>query len=481
MKALSTLRRGAAAAALLAAALAAAALGDGTAWQSLAPAPAPRQEASYAALGGEIYLAGGNDLGQERYDPAADRWAPVADLPASLTGLDHVNGVPVDDRIVYAGGLEKWEYPFPVSGETELYDPASDGFAPGADMPSPRAAGGVAAWHGKLIYAGGLGPEGAVARVDMYDPASDEWTRLEDMPRPREHFQAAIVGDRLYAIGGRRTYGVEGGIGVEDIAAVDALQLPADDAELASAEWSAGVASLPTPRGGLGVAAVGGCIYAVGGERVLSGPDEVTGRVESYDTVGGEWRELPSLAIPRHGIQAATIAGTIYVAGGGTKAFDSEPTAAHEALDVSAAAPCVAVEGGEETEEEPEPAPDPRPKDGSSAAAREPAPVDSLSSGRRRPLIAHLAVRPRRVVLGRHAPGGRPKVVVRLTRAGKITLRLPGTFRFGRRLQAGRNVLPLPLHPHGRPLPRGRHRLVATPLPASGDGPPASTRFRVVR
>jgi hypothetical protein len=458
MKALRSLSRGVAHAAVFAAIAAPAASGSEPAWRQIAPAPAPRQEVSYAALGGQVYLAAGNDRSQQRYDPATDSWAQVAELPASFAGLDHVNAVAVDGGLVYAGGLSEWEYPFPVSGETSIYHPAGDSFESGADMPSPRAAGGVAAWHGKLIYAGGLGPEGSVARVDAYDPLTDEWARLEDMPRPRDHFQAVIVGDDLYAVGGRRTFEGEGGIEVEDTAAVDELDLPADDDDLATAEWRPAVTSIPTARGGLGVAAVGTCIYAVGGERVGGGSSEVTGATESYDTLSGEWRELPSLGVPRHGIEAAAVGGAIYVAGGGTKPFDYAPTAAHEALNVSDAEPCV---------------------------AREPPAISAGGSVEAKPRrgmrITHLAVQPRRILLRGARHRQRAKIVLSLSRAGRVSLRLPGRFHFDRRLRAGRNVLPLPIRPHGRLLAEGRYRLVATPRPPGGGGKPVRAAFQVVR
>jgi hypothetical protein len=453
-------------------------------WEQLAATPEPRQEVSYAALGGKIYLAAGNALEQDRYDPATDSWAPVADLPAGFAGLDHVNGVAVDGRIVYAGGLDKWEYPFPVNGEVALYDPGSDSFASGTDMPGPRAAGGAAAWHGKLIYAGGLGPEGSVARVDVYDPETGAWTRLRDMPRPRDHFQAVVVGDELYAVGGRRTVGNEGRIEVEDLTKVDELELPADDGDLAAAEWRPAVTSIPTDRGGLGVAAVGECIYAIGGERA-AGPDEVTGAVESYDTASGEWRELPPLPVPRHGIQAATVGQTIYVAGGGTVPFDYVPTDAHEALEASDTAPCVAVEsetGSEEETEEPGSDPGPEPEVGAGQPGQPVAKAFPPTGEDDEPRIAHLAVLPRRVVLSRTRPvRRRARIVVWLTEPGRVTLSLPGELRFSRPLHRGRNTLPLPVGPHHRLLPRGPYRLIATPRTRSGEGRSMETRFEVIR
>src|SRR3989454_2182961 len=57
-------------------------------WSAAAPLPEPIQELSAAVLHGKIYVAGGLDrTGQAtaaafRYDPAANHWERVADLPA---------------------------------------------------------------------------------------------------------------------------------------------------------------------------------------------------------------------------------------------------------------------------------------------------------------------------------------------------------------------------------------------------------------
>lgn len=450
-----TFKTAAAAAALFAGTIAPTAFGGEPEWRSLTPAPEARQEVSYVTLGGSLYLAAGNDRSQDRYDPNLDRWTPVANLPPAYASLDHVNGVAVDGKIIYAGGLEQWEYPFPVTGEVAIYNSLTNSFSEGSDMPSPRAAGGVAAWHGKLIYAGGLGPAGSVTRVDAFDPRTDEWTQLEDMPRPRDHFQAAVVGNRLYAVGGRRTIESEGHIEIEDTAAVDVL-------DLTTGKWSADITSLPTPRGGLGVAAVGECVYAIGGERVTGAPDEATGVVESYDTRDGLWRELPALGIPRHGIQAAVVRKTIYIAGGGTESFAFSPTAANESLQVARAAPCVASAAE------------------AIPAAGEPAP-NIAPRGERAPRIERLAVRPQRVRLRSGPPRRRgATIILFLSDPGRVSLRLPGHFRFSRRLHAGRNVLSLPTRSSGRLLPRGRYQLLATPQPRAEAGAVARADFRVV-
>lgn len=449
-----------------------------TSWRRLAAAPSPREEVTYVALGSAAYLAAGNERSQDRYDVLNDAWQPVAPLPPAFEGLDHVGGVALGDTIVYVGGLLRWEYPFPVAGPVAIYDPVTNSFSDGAEMPVPRAAGGVAAWRGLLVYAGGLGPEGSVARVDAYDPASDSWTRLQDLPRPRDHFQLVVADGALYAIGGRVTSEGSHGIRIEDLDAVDRLALPADPADLPSATWSGEVTDLPTLRGGLGVTAVGDCVYAIGGEVAGAAPPGVTGVTESYDPESGDWRELPSLETPRHGIEAALFGHTILVAGGGLESFSDSPTAVQEALDVSSQPPCVSI-----PPESPETGPGGPATPTTSPvwpSARVPS-KERRSTGAKELRITRLSLRPRRVQAGvaAHATlvlSAAGNVLIRAQRAaptaGPCPLRPrrarcaerrwePASWNLRRHLEAGRNVVPVRLAPA---RPPGRYRLLARAL-----------------
>jgi len=461
------------------------ALGDSEpTWVRLANAPVARQEVSYTAAGGDIYLAAGNNRRQDRYRPGTDEWKRVADLPADFESVDHVQGVAVDGKIIYAGGVVSWEFPFPVIGTVAIYDPLTDTFSAGAEMPSPRGGGGVAVWQGKVIYAGGLGPQGSVARVDAYDPVTNEWTRLADMPRPRDHFQAAVAGGRLYAIGGRETTGEGSTITISEISEVAALDLPASSAGLPTATWREDLPPLPTPRGGLGVAAVGSCLYAIGGERQPVSIYGATGATESYDTIGGGWQMLPPMFTPRHGIEAAVVGQRIFIAGGGTQAFDYQPTAVQEALLVSDHAPCVAIDEAPEEPEEPPPV-DPPPVDPPPGGAS-PGEGSSSTSGAgavapapETPPLDTLEVRPARGT-------GQASAVFVLSEPEKFVLSLRRRVGKGRwqrlkwhrncSLPAGRNVVRLSLGAY----PRGSYRLIARGADPTG-GALLEAGFRLIR
>ena len=69
------------------------------------------------------------------------------------------------------------------------------------------------------------------------------------MPTPREHLAAAVIGDRIFVVGGRAP---------GNFATLEAYS-PATNT------WQR-LADMPTARGGLGAAASGGKLYVFGGE-----------------------------------------------------------------------------------------------------------------------------------------------------------------------------------------------------------------------
>jgi hypothetical protein len=276
-------------------------------WQSLAPSGVSRQETSFARVGQRFYLAGGATA-QQVYDPRSDSWRTVAPLPRNL---DHIQGVVLNGRIYYVGGLAGW--PKPHVGSVYVYDPGTNRFASARPMPRGRGAGGVAVHGGKIYYVGGLHDGHAVRWFDVFDPKRDSWSRLPDMPQARDHFQAAVVGGRLYVIGGRDSV-----LGAE-ISETDAY-------DFATGKWVRGLAPIPTKRGGFAAAVVGGEILVIGGEDEHKAHHEV----EAYDPGADRWRALDPMPTARHGIQAVVCNGAVYVAAGGETPEGEHPTDALE-------------------------------------------------------------------------------------------------------------------------------------------------------
>ncbi|HEX5017082.1 MAG TPA: kelch repeat-containing protein [Actinomycetes bacterium] len=287
-------------------------------WTTAASTGFARQEVSYVRAGDSLYLAGGSTR-QQKYNPAQNAWSEVAPLPVSI---DHIQGVEVGGRIYYIGGLIEW--PDVEVGTVYVYDPQTNTVSQGSPMPRPRGAGGVAVHDGKIYYAGGLSNGEAVPWFDVYDPATDTWAQLPNMPTARDHFHAAVLDDQFWAIGGRD-------------AAIDATVTVNESFDFGSGEWVAGHAALPTARGGFAVARLGSELLVIGGE----GGGQVSNVVEAYEPATDTWRTLAPMPTARHGIQAVTCNGSVYVAAGGTQQGRG-PTAVQEVLSIGPRQPCPA-------------------------------------------------------------------------------------------------------------------------------------------
>ena len=274
-------------------------------WQTRASLVEARQETGVAALGGEIYVVGGFTPDGlvprvEVYDPVDDAWRRAADFPDPA--VHHANTAAVDGRLWVAGHLSGLG--FGAVGRTYAYDPQTDAWTEHAAMPvgTERGGSGVAVLGARIYVLGGLRGGQSVADAWTYDTASDTWAPIEPLPGPRDHLVAAGVDGKVYAIGGR-----SGGIGghVPDVDVYDA----------AAGTWSAGPA-MPTSRGGMAAAVVSRWIFVAGGEGNADDPTGVFPEFEVLDTASGTWTSLPAMPSPRHGMGAAAVGNVVYVPGG---------------------------------------------------------------------------------------------------------------------------------------------------------------------
>jgi N-acetylneuraminic acid mutarotase len=144
----------------------------------------------------------------------------------------------------------------------EAYDPATDTWTTKASMPTPRYALGVAAVNGILYALGGANSNGVLATVEAYDPVHDTWTPQASMPTPRSVFGVARANGNLYVLGGgNQSTDANYVQPVTTTEAYDPIQNT----------WTT-KASMPSWRKMLGVAAINGLLYAVGGNDVSNNP-----------------------------------------------------------------------------------------------------------------------------------------------------------------------------------------------------------------
>jgi N-acetylneuraminic acid mutarotase len=166
-------------------------------------------------------------------------------------------------------------------------------------LPEARAAGGAAFAGGKLYVVGGVGPGRVLAQdAFVYDPKTNAWSTIPG-PTPREHLGVAALGGLVYAVAGR-TRGFDTNLDVFEVY------------EPAEERW-VGLPPVPDPRGGTGLAALPGRLVSVGGEEEAG----TIASVYSYDVAGRRWTRLADLPTPRHGLAVVGRGTTVYAIAGG--------------------------------------------------------------------------------------------------------------------------------------------------------------------
>ena len=202
----------------------------------------------------------------------------------------------------------------------------SAGWKPAAPLPLARSEVAAAAYGTGIVVVGGYLAGGTgknTARADLYLPRQNRWRRLPDYPLAIDHAAAVGAGRRAYVVGGFANRGdqVRVGYSLENGRWRRLPTLPAARAasgaaligsklyvvggfageklaqtmlvlDLSSRRWSS--APGPTPRDHLGVTALAGRIYAVGGER--SEPGQELALVESWAPGERRWTRLPPIS-----------------------------------------------------------------------------------------------------------------------------------------------------------------------------------------
>jgi N-acetylneuraminic acid mutarotase len=164
----------------------------------------------------------------------------------------------------------------------------------GPALPLARSEVAGAAWRDQIVVAGGFLADGqSSARVDAYTPRVQRWSRLPDLPQPVNHGMAAAGGGRLYVLGG---YGAGG---------------PLRDAFVLDGSRWRRLPSMPFARAAAGAAVIQNTLYVAGGV----GPAGIARSLLAYDVRRKRWRTLPGPS-PREHLGVTALRGRLYVVGG---------------------------------------------------------------------------------------------------------------------------------------------------------------------
>ncbi len=171
----------------------------------------------------------------------------------------------------------------------------------GLPLPASISGESVVPLPGGPLILGGLdASEGSVSGVFQLDARSGHVRQAGELSAPLHDAAAAVVGDRILVFGG----------GAE--ASVDEVQsMQAGGGSVLNAEVASVVGHLPTARSDLSAVEVGGRAYVLGGYDGAAPLDSVLA-----STDGSSFSEVATLPAPARYIAVAALGGRIYAFGG---------------------------------------------------------------------------------------------------------------------------------------------------------------------
>ena len=271
--------------------------GQAGTWQFKAHMLFPREsDAAATAPNGHIYAFGGeNNTGDiyssaEAYDPTANSWTAISEMPDARRCLAAVTAP--DGDIYLIGGLDQSDSKIATAYK---YDPVADTYTPIANPPDAlgRARAAIANDGRIYVFAEDL------TKIYAYDINADSWSIPVVQPSTVP-FDCAVCNASNGLV--YRFAGAEGPV----INTADSLNAVTD-------VWTA-LPTLPIALDGAYAAQGGdGKIYVAGGD----GSGGLLTSVETYDPVANAWGSAPDLLEGADlGATAEGLDGKVYVIGG---------------------------------------------------------------------------------------------------------------------------------------------------------------------
>jgi Kelch motif protein len=180
-------------------------------WRLRAPQPEAVYDSGLVTLPNRDVLVIGGVDDQERavqqvflYDPTADRWSRMPDLPAPraapfATLLE-------DGTVLVGGGASDSPslFPPPSGLSTALiFDPATEAWRSISSTHAGRLfASATRLPDGTVLVAGGDDQGSPLASAEIFDPAMKAWTMAASLPHAREQHLATLAGGKVILVGG---------------------------------------------------------------------------------------------------------------------------------------------------------------------------------------------------------------------------------------------------------------------------------------
>ena len=299
--------------------------------------------AQATVISGKVYVGGGmptdSDSGRlvYKYDPVRNKWSTLPPAPVDGYGVGQLNG-----RLVLVGGSPEGGG---VTADIHVFDEETQQWVkPLPPMPSALACAAVISHGSALVVCGGTSPGGnPSATVYVYNSESSQWHSAPPLPFRRTLCTGAVINNMCYVAAGLETvFGDDMNTAAwlnSEFARRSVVSAPLPillDPNASSSQPSSVWKSLPDlPHLNPSIAAVGGCLLALGGHKEISSLDEATDddaitAVHAYCPATSSWLQIGDL--PTQHVFATTVpipTGELLFAGG-AKPGDKEDEESEE-------------------------------------------------------------------------------------------------------------------------------------------------------
>ena len=260
---------------------------------------------------GRVLLVGGQVDGEDQstaelYDPATDSFTRTGSI-STLWRMAPAAVLLPDGRVLLVGGFGQQPGSEDVTAFefAEVYDPRSGQFSRTGPMIVPRQWlwSALALQDGRVLIAGGEGPNGILGSIELFDPVAGAFVPGGVMISPRTQHTMTLLPDGKVLIAGG--WGTDG---------------PLATAEIYDPKTGTSVAtgSLGTARSGATATALAdGRVLIVGGTGPGTTYGDALASAELYDPTSGTFRPTGRLVTERSGASAVPLRdGRVLVAGG---------------------------------------------------------------------------------------------------------------------------------------------------------------------
>ncbi|XP_050413577.1 alpha-scruin, partial [Patella vulgata] len=189
-------------------------------WRECALMNSSRMYHKMCALYGMLYAIGGQDektrvlASVECYNNKTNSWIYARPMNSARMGF----GAAVNDGKIYVAGghgehLDK-KTELPILQSVEAFDPRTNQWVTMSDLRIPRCFCCLVSIGSGLYLCGGAsssypaakdGTFSSVGLIEMFDPAKNKWEFKAEMGLPRHHHGVAVIGTKIFLVGGMST------------------------------------------------------------------------------------------------------------------------------------------------------------------------------------------------------------------------------------------------------------------------------------